>query len=144
MIDDELFKKRYLAGVKLKDIVSGWTAKRAWAYADKLGLPRRQLGSAALKASQIEEIYKQATLRETARQVGGSMSTVRRILVMRGVELRTQKRRLYNDETTQIIRLYRTGNYTYKQLGVLFDMNHKRIGHRVRKILGLRRRSLSS
>jgi len=146
-VDTERFRERYLQGLKLREIGEEFNmdARRVFDLARKLGLPKRQRGSSGLPGRTMQDLYLAGQdLRQIARAVGSNAQTVRRVLLQRGVELRDQRKRVFNETTTEIIRLYRTGRYTYKDLARMFNMRPNMVGHRVRRILGPSTRPKSS
>lgn len=139
--DYDLLRELWLAGVPTKEIAArfGTNPKRVSGRAIEIGLPKRQKGSGAVRGYMAEVLYLQGnTLQQVADQLGSNISTIRRVLLSRGVKTRPQSSRFYNDTTTRIIQLYRKDpeRYTYSTLGKMFGLKPNQVGHRIRKVLG--------
>ena len=137
---DELFVGLYELGAPLKHIAELFdtSVQRAEYKARKLGLARRQPGSAAVRGRRCEELYLSGmTLRETAKAVSAPMSTVKRVLESRGVKLRSNRRRLEADPTTtQCVRLSRDGRYTRDQIARMVGLKSgRRVSHRINYVM---------
>lgn len=139
--DDRVLEELYRAHVKLKDIgeVLGISAKRVSDRARLLDLPKREPGTAIIKGKFAEDLYLNGmTIKEVAAALGSNGSSVRRVLISRGVKLRNFHARLKHDPTTvRAVRLRREG-LDYNQIAERLKLTPCQVAHRVRSVLGAR------